>query len=69
MKKKVVGPIYIIVIVVQLKNLVKNTNQKYLIKIVESKLICPKWHFGQVGHGNRKTIWGFLDQNSELKKL
>ncbi len=40
------------------KNPIKNTNQKYLIKMVDSKLTCPKWHFGQVGHGGKKTIWG-----------
>jgi len=26
--------------------------------MVEFKLTCPKWHFGQVGHGGKKTIWG-----------
>jgi len=40
------------------KNPVEKTNQKDLIKMVESKLTCPKWHFGQVGHGGKKTIWG-----------
>jgi len=24
--------------------------------MVGSKSICPKWHFGQVGHGGTKTI-------------
>jgi hypothetical protein len=23
---------------------------------VGSKSTCPKWHFGQVGHGDKKTI-------------
>jgi hypothetical protein len=26
--------------------------------MVGSKSICPKWHFGQVGHGAKKTIGG-----------
>jgi hypothetical protein len=26
--------------------------------MVGSKSTCPKWHFGQVGHGGKKTIWG-----------
>jgi len=36
----------------------KKTNQKDLVKMVGSKSICPKWHFGQVGHGGKKTIGG-----------
>jgi hypothetical protein len=40
------------------KNPVKMTNQKDPIKMVGSKLICPKRHFGQIGHGGKKTIWG-----------
>jgi len=28
--------------------------------MVRSKLICPQWHFGQVGHGGKKTIGGFF---------
>jgi hypothetical protein len=28
----------------------------------------PKWHFGQVGQGGKKTMWGFFYQNSQLKK-
>jgi len=39
-------------------NPIEKTNQKDLVKMVESKLTCPKWHFGQVGHGGKKTIWG-----------
>ncbi len=38
------------------KNLVKKTNQNDLVKTVGSKSICPKWHFGQVGHGHKKTM-------------
>jgi hypothetical protein len=34
----------------------KKTNQKDLVKMVGSKLICPKWNFGQIGHGGKKTI-------------
>ncbi len=33
------------------------TNQpKDLIKMVRSKSICPKWHFGQIGHEGKKTM-------------
>jgi hypothetical protein len=43
------------------KNLVKQTNQKDLIKMVGSKSTCPKWHFGQVEYGGKKIIgWIFL---------
>jgi hypothetical protein len=35
------------------KILVKKTNLKDLVKMFGSKLICPKWHFGQVGHGGK----------------
>jgi hypothetical protein len=37
---------------------IKKTNQKDLIKMVKFKMTYPKWHFGQVGHGGQKTIWG-----------
>jgi hypothetical protein len=37
---------------------VKKTNQKKPIKMVRSKSTCPKWHFGKVGHGGKKTIGG-----------
>jgi hypothetical protein len=40
------------------ENLVKQTNQKHLIKMVGSKSTCPKWHFGQVGYGGKKIIRG-----------
>ncbi len=26
--------------------------------MVESKITCAEWHFHQVGHGDKKTIWG-----------
>jgi hypothetical protein len=46
------------------KNMVRKTqlksNQKNIIKMVGSKTTYPKWHFGQVGHGSRKTIWGVV---------
>jgi hypothetical protein len=38
--------------------MIKKTNQKDLVKMVESKSTCPKWHVDQVGHGGKKTIWG-----------
>jgi len=30
-------------------------------------LTCPKWHFGQVGHGSKKIMAGGGDQNSNKK--
>jgi len=36
----------------------KKPNQTDLIKMVKSKSTYPKWQFGQVGHGGKKTIWG-----------
>ncbi len=48
--------------------LVKKTNQKDLVKMVRSKLIYPKWHFGQVGHEGKKTIWGFFLPKFPVKK-
>jgi hypothetical protein len=42
---------------------IKKTNQKNLVKIVESKLTCPKWQFGQIGQEGKKTIGGvFLNK-------
>jgi hypothetical protein len=47
-----------------MKILVKKTNQKDLVKMFESKSICPKWHFGQVGHGGKKSPrGGFFNRN------
>jgi len=37
---------------------IEKISQKDPVKMVESKLTCPKWHFGQVGHGGKKTIGG-----------
>jgi hypothetical protein len=51
------------------KNLIKKTNQKDLVKMVGSKLICPKWHFGQVGHGGKKTVWGIFLPKLSIKKV
>jgi hypothetical protein len=51
------------------KNLIKKPNKKDLVKMVKSKLICPKWHFGQVGHGGKKTIWGFVLSKFLVKKV
>ncbi len=50
------------------KNLVKKTNQKDPIKMVRLKTTCPKWHFGQVGHKRKKTIWGFSLLKLLIKK-
>jgi len=51
------------------KNPVKKTNQKHLVKMVGPKLTCPKWHFGQVGHGGKKTIWRFFLPKFPVKKV
>jgi hypothetical protein len=41
--------------------LVKKTNQKDLIKMVVSKMTCPKWHFGQVEYKGKNIMWaGFF---------
>jgi len=37
-----------------------NKNQKVLGKMAWSKTICPKWHFGQVGQGDKRTMASFL---------
>jgi hypothetical protein len=38
--------------------------------MVRSKSTCLKWHFCQVGHEGKNTIWGgFFVQNSSSKKL
>ncbi len=37
--------------------------------MVESKLICAKWHFGQVGHGGKKTYGGFFWPKVSIKKV
>jgi hypothetical protein len=31
------------------KNPIKKTNQKDPFKMVESKMTCPRWHFGKIG--------------------
>jgi hypothetical protein len=50
------------------KNLVKKTNQKDLVKMVKSEPTCPKWHFDQIGHGGKTTIWGvFLTETPNQK--
>ncbi len=43
-------------------------SQKDIVKMVGSKSTCPKWHFGQVGHGGKKTIWGFFFTIFPVKK-
>jgi len=42
------------------KKQVKKTNQKNPIKMIEVKMTCPKWHFGQIGQGARKLYGGFF---------
>jgi hypothetical protein len=51
------------------KTPIKNTKQKDLVKMVKSKLTCPKWHFGQVGHGGKKTIGGYFIPIFLVKKI
>jgi len=50
------------------KNPVKKTNQKNPIKMVKCKMICLEWHFGQVEHGGKKTIWGVFFTKIPNKK-
>ncbi len=43
------------------KKLSKKINKKDLIKMVKSKMTYLEWHFGQVRHGGKKTIYmGFF---------
>jgi hypothetical protein len=35
--------------------------------MIEVKMTCPKWHFGQIGQGARKPYGGFFYQNSSKK--
>jgi hypothetical protein len=51
------------------KNLVKKTNQKDLVKMVGSKLTCSKWHFGQIGHGGKKSIWEVFSSEIPGQKI
>jgi hypothetical protein len=37
--------------------------------MVRSKLTCPKWYFGQVGHGGKKNIGGFFLLKFLVKKI
>jgi len=37
--------------------------------MVESKSTCPKWHFGQVGHGGKKPYGGFFWPTFSTKKV
>jgi hypothetical protein len=43
-------------VVAQIILLLRWFNKKNLVKMVESKFTCPKWHFGQAGHGNKKKL-------------
>jgi hypothetical protein len=36
--------------------------------MVESKMTCPKWHFGQVGQGAKKPYGGFCLPKFVIKK-
>ncbi len=50
--------------VVQLKILGKINS----IKMVKSKMTCPEWHFGEVGHRGKKT-YGFFFLSKYLVKM
>jgi hypothetical protein len=50
------------------KKPVKKTNKKNLIKMFGFKLICPKSHSGQIGHGGKKIIWGVFCLEFSVKK-
>ncbi len=32
-------------------------------------MVRSKWHFGQFGHGGKKTIWEFFLPNFSVKKV
>jgi hypothetical protein len=50
--------------------MVEKTNQKDLVITVGSKMTCPKWHFGQVGHWNKKNhTWAFFLLKFLVKKV
>ncbi len=51
-----------------LKKSSKKANQKNPNKMVGSKTTCPKWHFGQVGHKDKKIIWMVFFTESPNKK-
>jgi hypothetical protein len=51
------------------KKLNKKINKKDLIKMVKSKMTYLEWHFGQVRHGGKKTIYmGFFLLKFHIKK-
>lgn len=33
------------------------TNQEDLVQMTRSKSTCPKWNFGQVGHGHNRVLF------------
>jgi hypothetical protein len=35
--------------------MVKSDGKKTMIKTSVSRLVCPKWHFGQVGQGSKRS--------------
>jgi hypothetical protein len=37
--------------------------------MARSKTTCPKWDFGQVGHGGKKDIWEFFITKIPNKKI
>ncbi len=46
----------------------KKKNQKDLVEMVRSKITCLEWHFGQVGHEGKNTIWGVFLTEIPSKK-
>jgi hypothetical protein len=51
------------------KNPIRKINQKDLVKMVRYKMTCPKWHFGQVGHGGKKPYGGCFLLKFLVKKV
>jgi hypothetical protein len=35
----------------------RKTNKKDVVKTIGSKSISSIWHFCQIGHGGKKTLW------------
>jgi hypothetical protein len=36
--------------------------------MVDTKMTCPKWHFGHVGHGGKKPYGVFVLPKFSVKK-
>jgi hypothetical protein len=50
--------------------MVKSDGKKTMIETSVSRLVCPKWHFGQVGQGSKRSKgllhWLFNKKNHDF---